>query len=471
MLGHLLKPEYEELIRKRDWESLRIALEDVEPADIAEILEDLPAEDSGLIFRILPRDVAGVAFEYLPLDQQTEIVQRLGSEQLAAVLNEMAPDDRTRLFEELPAEVTKRALEQLSAEELKVARQLLGYPEDTAGRYMTPEYLALKPSMTVREGLDSVRTNAKGRETLNVLYVLDEKSILLADLRLSDLVLAAPDTRVGDIEARQLISIPATAPKEEIVTTFEKYDRVALPVVDSRGAMVGIITADDVLDVAEEEATEDIQKLGGVEALDAPYMEIGTFEMLRKRGGWLAILLVGGMLTATAMGSFSDDLARAEVLALFLPLIIASGGNSGSQATSLIIRALSLREIELSDWWRVAAKELRSGVLLGVGLATIGFVRVVLWQWLFNIGVLSRGYGDHYLLVAATVSASLIGVVMVGAMIGSMLPFVLQRLGLDPAAASAPFVATLVDVTGIVIYFTVANVILKTTLLAVLPSP
>ncbi len=471
MLGHLLKPEYEELIRKRDWESLRIALEDVEPADIAEILEDLPAEDSGLIFRILPRDVAGVAFEYLPLDQQTEIVQRLGSEQLAAVLNEMAPDDRTRLFEELPAEVTKRALEQLSADELKVARQLLGYPEDTAGRYMTPEYLALKPSMTVREGLDSVRTNAKGRETLNVLYVLDEKSILLADLRLSDLVLAAPDTRVGDIEARQLISIPATAPKEEIVTTFEKYDRVALPVVDSRGAMVGIITADDVLDVAEEEATEDIQKLGGVEALDAPYMEIGTFEMLRKRGGWLAILLVGGMLTATAMGSFSDDLARAEVLALFLPLIIASGGNSGSQATSLIIRALSLREIELSDWWRVAAKELRSGVLLGVGLATIGFVRVVLWQWLFNIGVLSRGYGDHYLLVAATVSASLIGVVMVGAMIGSMLPFVLQRLGLDPAAASAPFVATLVDVTGIVIYFTVANVILKTTLLAVLPSP
>ncbi|MGV3621377.1 MAG: magnesium transporter [Archangium sp.] len=471
MLGHLLKPEYEELIRKRDWESLRIAFEEVDPADIAEILEDLPAEDSGVLFRFLPRDVAALAFEYLPLDQQTEIVQRLGSDQLAAVLDEMAPDDRTRLFEELPAEVTKRALEQLSADELKVARQLLGYPEDTAGRYMTPEYLALKPAMTVREGFESVRRNAKSRETLNVIYVVDDKGILLTDLRLQDLVLADPEMRVGDIEARQIVSIPASAPKEEIVQTFEKYDRVALPVVDSRGAMVGIITADDVLDVAEEEATEDIQKLGGVEALEAPYMEIGTFEMLRKRGGWLAILLVGGMLTATAMGSFADDLARAEVLALFLPLIIASGGNSGSQATSLIIRALSLREIELSDWWRVAAKELRSGVLLGVGLATIGFGRVVLWQWLFNIGVLSRGYGDHYLLVAATVSASLVGVVMVGAMIGSMLPFVLQRLGLDPAAASAPFVATLVDVTGIVIYFTVANVILKTTLLAVLPSP
>ncbi|PZR13874.1 MAG: magnesium transporter [Archangium gephyra] len=471
MLGHLLKPEYEELIRKRDWESLRIAFEDVDPADIAEILEDLPAEDSGVLFRFLPRTIAGEAFEYLPLDQQTEIVQRLGSEQLATVLDEMAPDDRTRLFEELPAEVTRRALEQLSADELKVARQLLGYPENTAGRYMTPEYLELKPAMTVREGFESVRRNAKSRETLNVIYVVDDKGILLTDLRLQDLVLADPEMRVGDLEARPLVSIPATAPKDEIVKTFEKYDRVALPVVDSRGAMVGIITADDVLDVAEEEATEDIQKLGGVEALEAPYMEIGTFEMLRKRGGWLAILLVGGMLTATAMGSFADDLARAEVLALFLPLIIASGGNSGSQATSLIIRALSLREIELSDWWRVAVKELRSGVLLGVGLATIGFARVVLWQWLFNIGVLSRGYGEHYLMVASTVSASLVGVVMVGAMIGSMLPFLLQRLGLDPAAASAPFVATLVDVTGIVIYFTVANVILKSTLLAVLPSP
>ncbi len=466
MLGHLLKPEYEELLRKKDWESLRIAFEDADPADIAEILEDLPAGDAGVIFRILPRDTAGVAFEYLPLDQQTEIVQTLGSEQMKNVLNEMAPDDRTRLFEELPAEVTNRALEQLSAEELKVARELLGYPENSAGRYMTPEYLALKPAMTAREALESVRKNGKGRETLNILYVVDEKRILLADLRLADLVMAEPDARVGDLPDRQLVAIPATASKDEIISTFEKYDRVALPVTDSRGAMVGIITADDVLDVAEEQATEDIQKLGGLEALEAPYMEISTFEMLRKRGGWLAILLVGGMLTATAMGTFQNELLRAEVLALFLPLIIASGGNSGSQATSLIIRALSLREITLGDWWRVAFRELKSGALLGVMLACIGFARVVAWEWLFRAGVLSRGYGDHYLLVAATVSASLVGVVLVGAMIGSMLPFALRRLGLDPAAASAPFVATLVDVTGIVIYFKVASVILSSTLLA-----
>ncbi len=470
MLGHLLKPEYEELILKKDWESLRVAFEELDPADIAEVLEELPAEDSGVIFRILPRDVAGVTFEYLPLDQQTEIVQRLGSEQLETVLNEMAPDDRTRLFEELPAEVTKRALEQLSAEELKVARHLLGYPENSAGRYMTPEYLSLRPGLTAAEGLDIVRKQGKGRETLNVLYVVDERGVLLADLRLSTLVMAEPDARVGDLPNRPLVAIPATAQKDEIISTFEKYDRVALPVTDTRGAMVGIITADDVLDVAEEQATEDIQKLGGVEALDAPYMELGTFEMLRKRGGWLAILLVGGMLTATAMGSFQDELLRAEVLALFLPLIIASGGNSGSQATSLIIRALSLREISLGDWWKVALRELRSGVLLGLMLAAIGFLRVVAWEWLFRAGVLSRGYGDHYVLVGLTVSASLVGVVLVGALIGAMLPFALRRLGLDPAAASAPFVATIVDVTGIVIYFTVAAIILKTTLLAV-PSP
>ncbi len=466
MLGHLLKPEYEELIRKKDWESLRLAFEEVDPADIAEILEDLPAEDSGVIFRILPRDVASVAFEYLPLDQQTEIVQTLGSDQLKNVLNEMAPDDRTRLFEELPAEVTKRALEQLSTDELRVARTLLGYPEDTAGRYMTPEYMALRPSMTAHEAIEAIRKNGRGRETLNILYIIDERGELRADLRLAELVMAAPDAKVGELPTRQLVAIPATAPKDEIISTFEKYDRVALPVTDSRGAMVGIITADDVLDVAAEQATEDIQKLGGLEALEAPYMEISTFEMLRKRGGWLAILLLGGMLTATAMGSFQAELLRAEVLALFLPLIIASGGNSGSQATSLIIRALALREIELSDWWKVALRELRSGALLGIGLAVIGFLRVVAWEWLHRYGVLSHGYGEHYVQVALTVSVSLIGVVLIGAMIGSMLPFVLRRLGLDPAAASAPFVATIVDVTGIVIYFTVAQFVLRHTLLS-----
>lgn len=471
MLGHLLKPEYEELIAKKDWESLRIAFEDVDPADIAEVLEDLPAEDSGVIFRILPRDVAGVAFEYLPIDQQTEIVQTLGSEQLTLVLNEMAPDDRTRLFEELPAEVTKRALEQLKPEELKVARALLGYPEDSAGRYMTPEYLALKPTMTAQQALDFVRLHGRGRETLNILYVVDDRGTLLDDVRLADLVMAAPEMPVGEIPKRNLVALQATANREEILAVFEKYDRVALPVTDSRGALVGIITADDVLDVAEEEATEDMQKMGGTEALDAPYMDVGAFEMLKKRGGWLSVLLIGEMLTTTAMGYFEHEIERAVVLALFVPLIISSGGNSGSQATSLIIRALAVRELETADWWRVLLRELRSGAMLGFMLGVIGFGRIVLWEGLHHVGVIHQSYGEHYVLVGLTVAISLVGVVLFGSVIGSMLPFILRRFGFDPATASAPFVATLVDVTGIVIYFTAASLLLSGTLLPATSGP
>lgn len=466
MLGHLLKPEYEELLRKKDWESLRVAFEDVDPADIAEVLEDLPPEDSGVLFRILPRDVAGSSFGYLPLEQQTEIVQTLGSEAIAGLLNEMSPDDRTRLFGELPAEVTKRALAQLKPEELKVARALLGYPEGSAGRFMTPKYLALKPSLSAQEALAYLRTHGKGVETLNTLYVVDDQGVVLFDLRLGDLVMAAPEARVGDLEGRALVSIPATADRDEVLATFEKYARAALPVTDSRGVMVGIITADDVLEVAEEKATEEIQKLGGMEALDAPYLEIGALEMLKKRGGWLSILLVGEMLTTTAMTYFESAIEKAVVLALFVPLIISSGGNSGSQATSIIIRALAVQEIELRDWRRVLLRELRSGLMLGLLLGVIGLLRVVLWERLHQAGWLHDGYGEHYLLVAMTVGGSLTGVVLFGSLAGSMLPFLLRRLGLDPATASAPFVATLVDVTGILIYFGLATLLLGSTLLS-----
>ncbi|MFZ5469055.1 MAG: magnesium transporter [Myxococcota bacterium] len=459
MLGQLLKPNVEALIQEKNWDSLRVAFEDMDPADIAEVLEDLPPEDSGVIFRLLPRDVGGVAFEYLPVDQQAELVSTLGSEQLINVLNEMAPDDRTRLFEELPAEVTKRVLTSLHPNELKVARQLLGYPEDSAGRFMTPEYLALRPQMTAQEALAHIRQHGKGRETLNILYVTDERGRLLSDLRLATLVMADPKARVGELEDRPLVSIPATTDKEEVVAAFEKYDRVALPVTDSQGVLVGIITHDDVLDVAEEEATEDIHRLGGMEALEAPYLEVGVLEMVKKRAGWLAVLFLGQTLTATAMGFFEGEIQRAVVLALFIPLIISSGGNSGSQATSLIIRALAVRDVELRDWWQVLRRELVAGALLGGFLGVIGLLRIVLWP--------SREatYGPHYLMLAATVAASLIGVVLFGSLCGAMLPFLLRRLKLDPAAASAPFVATLVDVTGLVIYFGVATFILRGTLL------
>jgi magnesium transporter len=459
VLGHFLKPEYEELIQKKDWDALRVAFEELDPPDISEVLADLPPEDSGVIFRILPRDKAGVAFEYLPLDKQAQLVSTLTSDQLVGILNDMAPDDRTRLFDELPAEVTKRALATLKPDELKVARQLLGYPEGTAGRFMTPEYLALSPAMTAAQAIEHVRTRGKGVETLNVLYVVDERGALLADIRLGEIVMAAPEAKVGELPSRQLVSLQATAPRDEVIRTFEKYDRTALPVTDTRGVLLGIITVDDVLDVAEAKATEDIQKLGGMEALDAPYMEIGFLEMVRKRGGWLSVLLVGEMLTTTAMSYFENSIARAVVLALFIPLIISSGGNSGSQATSLIIRALAVREIELKDWWRVALRELRSGVALGLLLAVIGFLRIYFWPARETL------YGPHYPVIAVTVALSLIGVVMFGTLVGSMLPFALRRLGFDPATASAPFVATLVDVTGLIIYFTVASTMLTGTLL------
>ncbi len=454
MLGNLLKPEFDELIRARDWNSLREAFTEMDPADVAEVLEDLPPKDSGILFRLLPRDMAALAFEYLPPHQQSEVVSTLGNEELKNLLNEMAPDDRTRLLEELPAEVTRRVLTTLSPAELKVARELLGYPERSAGRYMTPEFLTIPGNFTAAEALEYVRKHGQGRETLNVLYIVDEKGRLLDDVRLASLVLSRPDTRVTDIHDRQLVSIPATADREEIISFFEKYDRVALPVTDSKGVLLGIITVDDVLDVAEEEATEDIQRMGGMEALEAPYLDMGVTGMLRKRVGWLTVLFIGQMFTATAMAHYQDAIAQAVFLSAFVPLIISSGGNSGSQATSLIIRALAVRDVSLSDWWRVAWRESISGIALGVFLGVLGTLRIVLWPGREEL------YGPHFGWVGVAVGTSVVGVVMFGTLCGSMLPFLLRRLGLDPAAASAPFVATLVDVTGVIIYFTVASAIL-----------
>ena len=460
MIGALLRPDLQQLIRDKQWDVLREVLSEFDPSDIAEILVHVPDEDDVAIFRLLPRELAGRVFAYLPLDHQEGLIRSLSHEQMRQVLSEMTPDDQARLLEELPASVTRRLLETLSPEELQAARSLLGYPPETAGRYMTPQYVALRADMTAREALEHVRRTGRGKETLNILYVLDAQGKLLKELRLGSLVLADPGIQVAVIEDRPLVSVPATMDREQVLRAFEKYDRTALPVVDRDGNMLGIITADDMLDVAEREASEDIQKIGGMEALDAPYLDVSYLQMVWKRGGWLSALFLGEMLTATAMTHFEDEIARAVVLAMFVPLIISSGGNSGSQAATLIVRALALTELRLRDWWRVFVREMRSGVTLGAWLGLIGFVRIWLWQ---RLGFYN--YGQHYLKVALTVWLSLIGVVTFGSLSGSMLPFILRRLGLDPATSSAPFVATLVDVTGLVIYFTVALVILRGTLL------
>jgi magnesium transporter len=461
MLGNLLQPEINELVRGQKWDELRNTLADMNPPDVAEIIEDLPGDqDDAAVFRMLPRDRAGQVFSYLDRDHQEQLLQCLSNDQMRSVLAAMTPDDQTHLLEELPAEVTRRLMETLSPAELKAARDLLGYPSGTAGRYMTPNYVALTPEMTVREALAHVKRTGKGKETLNILYVVAGNGRLLKEVRIGSLVLADDDVRVEDVEERPLVTIPALTSADEVVATFEKYDRVALPVVDKDEKMLGIITGDDVLEFAERKATREMQKLGGSEALDAPYFDVGFWPMVKKRGGWLAALFIGETLTATAMGKYEGAIERAAVLALFVPLIISSGGNSGSQATSIIIRSLALQEVKLRDWWRIFRKEFISSLGLGVFLGCIGFFRICIWYWLGW-----QHYESHPYLMAWTIWASLIGIVMFGSLVGSMLPLILRKMGFDPATASAPFVATLVDVTGLIIYFSIASIMLRGVLL------
>jgi magnesium transporter len=460
MVDEQVREEIETLLAEQRWALLGQKMAAVPAPDVAEVLERLEPGARSLLFRALPRALAFEVFSYLEPAQQEQLLRDLTSAQTRELLAEMPPDDRTDLLAELPANVTQRLLALLPPAELAEARTLLGYPENSVGRLMTPDFVAVRPEWTVSQALDQIRAVGRDAETVDVIYVVDERGRLIDDLRLRLLVLAGPNVPVDNLLDHTFVALRATDDREEAVRAMEKYDRVALPVVDSDGVLLGIVTVDDVLDVAEAEATEDFQKLGGLEALDAPYPQIGLLAMIRKRAGWLAALFLGETLTATAMSHFEEEIARAVVLALFVPLIISSGGNSGSQATSLIIRSLALRELTPRDWWRVFLRELPTGLALGAILGVIGLVRILTWQWLGW-----ADYGEHVLLVGLTVLTSLIGVVLFGTLTGSLLPFILRLLGFDPASASAPFVATLVDVTGLVIYFTVASIILRGTLL------
>jgi len=460
MIGNLLQPELVELIRQRNFTQLREILCDFSAQEIAEIFIDLKPDDEVVLLRILPHELAAEVFEYLPLHDQEETLHALGNEQVAQILNDISPDDRTALLEELPAAATQKLLDLLSPDERKVASQLLGYPKESIGRRMTPDYAAIKQTWTVGEVLDYLRREGKKRESLNQLYVVGEKGKLVDWVRLRNVVVSDVATPVAELLENRDISLHATDDQETAVAAFKKYDVTILPVVDSAGVLVGVVTVDDVLDVAEQEATEDIQKLGGLEALDGPYLKITMLEMLKKRAPWLSILFVSEMFTSTAMGYYENEIEKAAILSIFLPLILSSGGNSGSQATTLIIRAMALRDVVLKDWWRVFKREITTGLMLGCTLACLGVLRICLWQW---IGL--KNYGPHYPLIAFTIGGSLVGVVLWGSLIGAMLPILLRTLRLDPATCSAPFVATLVDVTGIVIYFTVASHLLRGTLL------
>jgi magnesium transporter len=452
-------PNLDDIFRSRDFAALRESLSRLTPRELAELIGDSPAHEQAVFFRILPRKLAAATFEYLPTEKQSHLLSSMAQSDTAAILNEMSPDDRTMLLEELPAEVTKELLTMLPPEERAVAITLLGYPENSVGRLMTPDYVAVRPEWTIRYVLDFIREHGADSETLSNIYVVDERGVLIDDLRIRVFLLASPYKSVLDVMDHRFVALKATDDQETAVAVFRREDRTALPVTDTTGVLIGIVTIDDVLDVADIEATEDIQKIGGMEALDEPYMRIALGRMIRKRAGWLVILFLGEMLTATAMGFFEEEIKRAVVLALFVPLIISSGGNSGSQAATLVIRALALGEVGVRDWWRVVRREMLSGLALGTILGTIGFLRIALWATFTNI------YGPHWFLVALTVAVTLVGIVLWGTLTGSMLPLVLRRLGFDPAASSAPFVATLVDVTGLLIYFSVAALILHGTLL------
>ena len=454
-----LRADVAEALREANAPTLRLLFKNSPPSMVGALLRQLEPAQQLLLLEALPLPMAGLVYTFLDLACQRRLLEAMNDSQRASLLNHLPPDDRTRLFKQLPGPLVTSLLALLAPEERKVAVALLGYPPASVGRLMTPDYVAVAPEWTVAQVLDYVREHGADSETLTMIYVVDPAGVLIDDIRIRQFLLAPLSARVTDIMDHEFVALRVDDDQEVAVQKFRREDRKALPVVDANTVLVGIVTIDDVLRVAEAEATEDIQKMGGSEALDEPYMTISLLRMVRKRGGWLVILFLSEMLTATAMGFFENEIEKAVVLALFVPLIISSGGNSGSQASTLVIRALAVGEISLAGWWRVLRREIFVGLALGGILAVIGFLRISIWSAFSSI------YGAHWLLVAITVSLALIGVVLWGSLCGAMLPFILRRLGFDPATSSAPFVATLVDVTGLIIYFSIGMLVMRGTLL------
>jgi len=447
------------LVQSGNHAAIQDALLHLRPREAAEAIVSLPPEDRLAAFKVLPHRPTAAVFEYLPEDAQRALIEAIGPREAAAVLNLVADDDRTKFLSDLPPDTTEQVLSQLTPDESAEATALLKYPRGVVGHLMTMHYIAVHESWTVGQVLEYVREHGRDSETLNVIYVVDDRGVLIDDIRIRELLVVPLAKKMSELMDRRYVILHTMDRQEDALDLFRREDRTALPVVDDSGCLVGIVTVDDVLDVASETATREMQKFGGSEALDEPYMRVVFADMVKKRAGWLVVLFLGEMLTATAMGFFEKEIARAVVLALFVPLIISSGGNSGSQASTLVIRALAVGEVSLSDFWKVIRREVFTGLALGTILGAIGFLRISIWSAFSTI------YGPHWLLVALTVAIALVGVVLWGTLIGCGLPFILRRLGFDPATSSAPFVATLVDVTGLVIYFSVGLVVLRGALL------
>lgn len=454
-----LQKQFEEAIASGDKLRLRTFLDSQGISDVVDLISENPEEEAQIMSNLSLHRAIGV-FKVLEVSYQKKIIKELSPHKTAELLNGLPPDDRTSFLSELPSNVVRELVKMLDPEERKITLSLLGYPEGSVGRLMTPDYVYVYENNTVEEVLNMIRRFAKNSETIDVIYVINDKGELLDDIRIRDFILANPSSTVSDLMDGRYISLYAEDDQEVANEAFKMNNRVALPVVSQSNKLLGIVTIDDVLWVASEEFSEDIQKIGGTEALDQPYLEMPIFKLVKKRASWLVILFLSEMLTATAMQFFNKEIEAATVLALFIPLIMSSGGNSGSQASTLIIQAMALGEITITDWWRIMRREILSGLLLGLILGSIGFCRIFVWQHMHIYD-----YGQYWKQVATVIFFSLTGIVLWGSLMGSMLPIILKRLKLDPATSSAPFVATLVDVTGIIIYFSVAYIFLKGLLL------
>lgn len=454
-----IREEFERLLAEGNRMRIHEFLNNLNISDVALLIEEQEDQATDIIASLSVHRAAST-FKILELGIQKQVIQDLQPLKTAALLNELPADDRTAFLEELPTEAVRELIKLLNPEERKITLSLLGYPESSVGRLMTPDYIAVQKDWTIAEVLEHIREVGKDSETIDVIYVVNDQGILVDDVRIREFLLSTPETLVSELVDGRYIALNVKDDQEMANQVFKMNNRVALPVVDDNAILLGIVTIDDVLWVANEEFSEDMQKMGGTEALEEPYLEISIFKLFKKRVGWLVVLFLGEMLTATAMATYEHALDKALILSLFIPLIISSGGNTGSQASSLIIQALTVGEVTLSDWWNVMKRELISGLMLGTILGLIGFLRVVLWSQIFP-----EVYGPHYVLVAVVVGVSLLGVVLFGTLSGSMLPIGLKKLGADPAVSSAPFVATMVDVTGVIIYFNCAYFFLKGTML------
>ncbi|MBA2330104.1 MAG: magnesium transporter [Flavisolibacter sp.] len=453
-----LTKEFDHLLQTGDTQEIREFLDDQNISDIAELIDEYPEHESKIIAGMAIHRAAGV-FKILDFPTQQRIIQTLPPSKTAELLNDLPADDRTSFLEELPSDVVRELIKLLDPDERKITLSLLGYPENSVGRLMNPDYIYVYENNTVTEVLETIRRVGKNTETIDVIYVINENGELLDDIRIREFILAEPENKVKELMDGRVIALNAFDDQEVANEVFKMNNRVALPVLSNTNKLLGIVTIDDVLWVTNEEFGEDMQMIGGTQALEQPYLEISLIDLYKKRVIWLFILFIGGLMTITAMHHFEETIARVALLASFIPIIIASGGNSGSQAATLIIQAMALGEISLKDWWRIMQREILSGLLLGVTLALLGVVVIFIWHFFSDV------FGEYYLSIALTIGLSIIGVVLWGTIVGSMLPLILKRLGADPAASSTPFVATLVDVTGLLIYFSVSILILSGKLL------